>query len=133
MNNNELKAIKNLLIRIGEETVNEAKKIAPRAIGNLKKDIQLFKGNLDSLEVEVGNTLLADYAPFVHQGTGKQARGVSKAPHKKGVKARPYLEDALDNYKRDGGLDRALNAAGKTITKDFMQNIKKSFKNITIK
>lgn len=66
----ELEAIKNLLYRVGAEVVNEAKDIAPYAKGNLKRDIQVFTDDINKLEIDIGNTLLAPYALYVHEGTG---------------------------------------------------------------
>lgn len=130
---NDLKPMKKLLFRVAAEVSNEAKDLAPFKSGNLKKDIQVFDDDIDDGEIRVGNSKLAPYAPFVHQGTGKQARGRSRAPNKKGQKAQPYLEDALNSYVNDGSLDRALNDPGKDIASHFKDQLKDSLKNVTIK
>ena len=145
MNNSELQGVKKLLFRIGSEVVNEAKTIAPRVTGNLKKDIQVFNENINNLEVEIGNTLLAKYAPFVHEGTGLYGKHKKRITPKNkqalktpfgifksvaGQKAQPYLTNALTNYQRDGGLDRALKAAKNDINEEIFDNIKNSLKHI---
>lgn len=129
---NDIKAMQNLLFRIGAEVVNEAKDIAPYKTGNLKKDIQVFDDNIDNLELTIGNSKLAYYAPYVHQGTGKRARGKSKAPHKNGQKPQPYLEDSMQKYISSGSLDRALNDAGEEITDNFKKQLKKTLNNVSI-
>lgn len=128
----DMRAVKNLLFRVGSEVANDAKDIAPYRSGNLARDIQVFDENLDKGEIEVGNSKLAPYAPFVHQGTGRQARGKSKAPHKKGQKAQPYLENALKTYISGGGLDRALKDTGENIMNEFKDDLKKNLKNIKV-
>lgn len=127
---NDNKSLKNLLIRIGAEVVNESKDNAPYKSGNLKKDIQVFDDNIDNLEVKIGNSKLAPYAVFVHQGTGKQARGKSKAPHENGQKSQPFLEDAMKKYISNGSMDRALKDCGDAVIEDIKINLKKSLKNI---
>ena len=132
--NKDLKSIKNLLFRVGSEVANEAKDKAPYRSGNLKRDIQVFDKDIDNLEISVGNSKLASYAPFVHQGTGKRARGRSNGRIKKGgIKAQPYLEDGLKKYLSSGDMDRALKDCGEDIQEEFKTNLKKSLKNVSIK
>ena len=147
MNNKELEGIKKLLTRMGNEVVNEAKTVAPRRTGNLKRDIQVFKDSVDSLEVEIGNTLLAKYAIYVHEGTGLYGKHKKRITPKNkkalktpfgvfksvaGQKAQPYLSDALNNYQRDGGLDRTLRDAKADINEEILDNIKESLKHVLI-
>lgn len=130
---NDLKAAKNLLFRIASEVANEAKDIAPYLSGNLKKDIQVFTADIDNLEVSIGNSKLAPYAPYVHQGTGKRARGKTTGRIKKGgIKPQPYLEDGLKKYMSSGGLDRALDDTANEIKDEFIDGLKKSLKNVSI-
>lgn len=131
--NDEMKSIKKLLFKVGQEVTNEAKDIAPYKTGNLKRDIQVFDWNIDNLEIEVGNTKLASYAPYVHQGTGRQARGRSKAPNKKGQKSQPYLEDAIKKYVSSGYMDRALNNCGDEISEDIFKKFRMSLNNARVK
>lgn len=144
----ELEAIKNLLYRVGAEVVNEAKDIAPYAKGNLKRDIQVFTDDINKLEIDIGNTLLAPYALYVHEGTGlfgpkkkritpKKAKAL-KTPYGyrksiAGQKAQPYLSDGLENYINNGGLNRALDAAADDVGEEVFKDIKKSLKNVNIK
>ncbi len=150
---NDMKAVKNLLYRIGAEAVNEAKELAPVGKGdgesyrggNLKKDIQVFDDNIDNLEVSIGNSKLAPYAKFVHGGTkphkiqAKNKRalrtpfGARKSVNHPGTKAQPYLEDGLKKYMSSGGLDRALNDTAVEIRDEFIDGLKKSLKNATVK
>ncbi len=133
MDNDKLQAIEKLLFRVGAEVVNEAKEIAPYKTGDLKRDIQVFDEHINKGEVSIGNSLLAKYAPYVHYGTGRQAKGKSKAPKKKGQKAQPYLSDGLNNYIRSGGFDRAINDCGNEISEEIFKGLKDSLKNISIK
>jgi len=140
-------SIKKLLRRVGEETVSKARDVAPYVTGNLHDDIQLFTENLGSLEIEIGNSLIVKYAPWVHNGTGlygkyktkivpknkkalKTPFGIFKSTN--GQKAQPYLTDGLSNYIKSGGFDRALNDAGDDLSEEIFDGLKKSLKNITI-
>jgi len=129
---NELKSLKNLLYRVSKEITREAKNVAPYKTGNLERDIEVFDDNIGNLEISIGNTELAEYAPYVHQGTGTQARGKSKAPSKKGQKAQPYFEEGISNYLKSGNLDRALGVLGKDISDTFANDLKKTLKNIKV-
>lgn len=143
----DLQSIKNLLFRIGTEVANEAKQKAPFKTGNLKKDIQVFTDNIDNLEISIGNTNLTPYAIFVHQGTGTYGKNKRRITPKNkkalktpfglrksitGQKAQPYLTDALNDYINDGGLNRALDAAGNDISEEVFKDIKNSLDNIEI-
>jgi hypothetical protein len=148
MNNRDLQAIEKLLFRVGSEVANEAKDIAPYQKGNLKRDIQVFDEHIGKGEVSIGNSLLVEYAPFVHEGTGlygkhkrkiipknkkalKTPFGIFKST--KGQKAQPYLTDGLSNYIKSGALDRAIDACGDEMSEEIFDNLKKSLKNISIK
>jgi len=129
----DMKAAKNLLYRIGSEIANEGKDLAPYRTGNLKRDIQVFTDNIDDLEISIGNSKLAPYAPYVYQGTGTKARGKTTGRIKKGgIKPQPYLEDGLKKYMSSGGLNRALNDTAEEIKDDFVKGLKKSLKKIMI-
>ena len=131
---NDMKAAKNLLFRIASEVANEAKDIAPYLSGNLKKDSQVFTDDIDDLEVSIGNFKLAPYAPYVHQGTGKRARGKTTGRIKKGgMKPQPYLENGLKKYMSSGGLDRALDDTANEIKDDFVSDLKNKLQNMTVK
>jgi len=148
MNKDNLQAIEKLLFRVGSEVANEAKETAPYQTGNLKRDIQVFSEHLDKGEVSIGNSLLAEYAPFVHEGTGlygKHKRKITPKNKKalktpfgifkstKGQKAQPYLTDGLSNYIKSGGFDRAIDACGDEMSEEIFDNLKDSLKNIEIK
>ncbi len=133
--NDDFESIKNLLYQIGNEIANEAKIIAPYDTGNLKADIQVFDDEIEDGVISIGNTKLAFYAPYVHEGTGKRARNPKKTNgkiKKGGIKPQPYLEDASANYIRSGGLDRALDMAGDNISDEIVANLNKSLKDIKI-
>ena len=119
------------LKRAGDEVVDIAKDIAPYKTGNLKKDIQVFDDHIDQLEVSIGNSLLAQYAPFVHFGTKPHkitnAWGRGITVNHPGQKAQPYLDDALDRYLTSGGIERNLDDLGEHISEDLWKSIKKGF------
>jgi hypothetical protein len=127
------KQIHKTLFRIGSEIASEAKDLAPYRTGNLARDIQVFDDALKAGQIVVGNSKMVHYAPYVHQGTGRQARGKSKAPHKKGMKARPYLEEAMNDYLSSGAVDRALDDMGHSVVNEFGKQLKNSLENVTIK
>ena len=91
--------LKNFLFRIGSGIVLKAKYIAPIKTGNLKKDIQVFDDRIEGLEIEVGNTKLAPYAKFVHDGT---------APHV----IKPKKMKALANVKTGQMFGKKVNHPG---------------------
>ena len=129
------KHIEPFLFRVAGEIVNDAKDLAPYATGNLEKDIQVWDDNISNLEIEIGNSKLAPYAIFVHEGTkpheirpkNKQALktpfGVRKKVNHPGTKANPYLKKAVDNY----NFKPALDDLGNKICEDVFENIKKGF------
>ncbi|MCR8679240.1 MULTISPECIES: HK97 gp10 family phage protein [Campylobacter] len=130
---------KKFLFRVGTETANEAKTIAPYKTGNLKKDIKVI--SYSHKKVIVGNTKLAPYAKFVHFGTKPH---IIKAKNKKvlaakgkifgkkvnhpGTKASPYLKNALDSYIKGEGFTRAKSALVRDIKQGIITDIKKGFK-----
>lgn len=129
------KHIEAFLFRVGNEIVSDAKDIAPYKTGNLESDIQVWDDNISNLEIEIGNSKLAPYAPYVHYGTdpyvirpkNKQALKTPYGARKKvshpGIKANPYLQKAVDNY----NSTRALDDLGDKICEDVFENIKKGF------
>jgi|GEM_PF-735718 len=148
MAQNEFEAIKKLLYRVGSEIANEAKEIAPYDEGDLKRDIQIFDNTIDKGEISVGNSKLTPYARHVHEGTGiygKKRRKITPKKKKalktpfgvfksiKGQKAQPYLTDGVDNYIKNGGFDRALDACGDEICEEVFDGLKDSLTNIKIK
>lgn len=125
---------RNLLFRIGSEIVNEAKDNAPYRTGNLQRDIQVWSTSLDGLELELGNSKLAYYAPYVHEGTGKRARNKAKTNGKikrGGIKPQPYLTDAVEEYVNGSGLERALSDAADDIGEEILVDIENSLKNVS--
>jgi hypothetical protein len=126
--------IEAFLFRVGSEIVSDAKDIAPYKTGNLESDIQVWDDNISNLEIEIGNSKLAPYARYVHDGTkpheirpkNKKALKTPFGPRKKvnhpGTKANPYLQNAVDDY----NFNSALNELGDKISEDVFQNIKKS-------
>ena len=129
------KHIEAFLFRVASGIVNDAKDLAPYATGNLEKDIQVWDDNISNLEIEIGNSKLAPYAIFVHEGTkpheirpkNKQALktpfGARKKVNHPGTKANPYLKKAVDNY----NFKPALDDLGNKICEDVFENIKKGF------
>ena len=132
---NEIQAVKNMLFRIASEVESEARDKAPWRTGNLARDIQVFDSNINDLSISVGNSKLAPYAPYVHEGTGKRARNKSKTSgriKKGGIKPNPYIEDGLNKYIQDGNLDRALEECGEEIGESFLRSIKANVKNAIV-
>lgn len=132
---------KKFLFRVGSETANEAKKVAPYKTGNLKKDIGVISVNDKS--VTIGNTTLASYAKFVHYGTkphiikAKKAKALAnkksglvfgKKVNHPGTKANPYLKNAFENYIKSGGLARAKSALANEVRNRIVNDIKKAVK-----
>lgn len=109
--------IERFLYRVGSEVVNEAKEIAPRQTSNLARDIQVVRTAKN--EVVIGNTKLAEYALFVHNGTKphtikaknkkalKTPFGYKKSVKHPGTKANPYLLNALKSYTNSSQFARA--------------------------
>lgn len=127
--------IEAFLFRAGNEIAGDAKDIAPYVTGNLESDIQVWDDNISNLEIEIGNSKLAPYAVFVHDGTKaheirpKNAKalktpfGYRKKVNHPGIKANPYLQNAVDNYDSKPALDDL----GDKICEDVFENIKKGF------
>ena len=135
ISNADKKHIEAFLFKVGGEIVRDAKDIAPYATGNLQSDIQVWDDNISNLEVELGNSRLAPYAWYVHEGTDpyvirpKNAKALKTpyGPRKKvnhpGIKANPYLENAVDNYNSKPALDEL----GNKICENTFESIKKGF------
>jgi hypothetical protein len=135
ISNADKKHIEAFLFKVGGEIVRDAKDIAPYATGNLQSDIQVWDDNISNLEVELGNSRLAPYAWYVHEGTdpyvirpkNKKALKTPYGPRKKvnhpGIKANPYLENAVDNYNSKPALDEL----GNKICENTFESIKKGF------
>lgn len=127
------KALQDALFQIGVEVANEAKKVAPVQSSNLKNDIQVFSAKLPIGIVEVGNTLTAPYAKFVHFGTEpyiivpkrkkalKTPYGVYKKVKHPGIKANPYLYRGLESALRGDSIEKILEQNGleEAIIKDL--------------
>ena len=97
------KKIERILVKIGEEVKDRAKKLAPVVTGNLKNDIQVFDSKVSIGIIEIGNSKTASYAKFVHDGVkpyvvrrALKRGGVSEYKHP-GIKANPYLARAVDD------------------------------------
>lgn len=146
LDKDDFKSIEKLLFRVGSEVANEAKKIAPYKTGNLKRDIQIFDEHLNKGEVSIGNTLLAEYASFVHNGTGLYGKHKKRITPKRkkalktpfgtfksvaGQKAQPYLRDGLSNYIKSGGLDRAVDECGDDLNEEIAKNLFEGLSNFS--
>jgi hypothetical protein len=139
------KQIHKTLFRIGSEIASEAKDLAPYRTGNLARDIQVFDDALKAGQIVVGNSKMAHYAKFVHQGTKahkikpkrkkalKTPYGVFKEVNHPGIEANPYLTDAMENYLSSGAVDRALDDMGHSVVNEFGKQLKSSLGNVTIK
>lgn len=129
---------KEFLYQLGSLVAREAKRRAPYKSGNLRRDIQVFTRGLNQGFVEVGNTKLAHYAIFVHQGTGLYGARKTriKPKHKralktplgifksiKGQRAQPYLQDAakkvLKSKEAKSIIDAYTKSLSTELTKDF--------------
>ncbi len=126
------------LFRVASEVKRKAKLLAPYDTRNLRRDIQVFDDNINRGEVEIGNTLLAPYAPYVHEGTGiygKHKRRIAPK-HKKalktpyglkksvaGQKGQPYLLNAANEVLTPLNIDKMADSladdVGEEIAKDF--------------
>jgi len=114
------KALQDMLKRVGQEVANRAKEIAPVDTGNLQIDIHSFDYKLPLGIVEIGNTKIAPYAKFVHDGTkpydvlvtkrkGKTLKKPYRLKHP-GIKANPYLEKALKDVVSSGAIEQIADA-----------------------
>ena len=136
---------KKLLFRVASEVVSVAKDLAPYKTGNLARDIQVLE--VEETFATIGNTKLADYAKFVHEGTGIHGARKKRIKPKKGKalktpfgfrksvagqKAQPYLTNALSEYANRGGLKRALDDFGDEANEDIIESFKKSINNHNI-
>ncbi|WP_169976128.1 HK97 gp10 family phage protein [Campylobacter sp. RM16191] len=135
--------LKNFIFRVGSGIANRAKIIAPIDTGNLKKDIQVFDDNINNFEVEIGNTKLAPYAKFVHEGTKPHVIKVKKMKalaNKKtgqifgkkvnhpGIKANPYLLNAADDFLGSLEFEKAKDRLAKDVENEVLKDIKASLK-----
>lgn len=140
-------AVQELLLRIGHEIEAEAKEIAPKVEGDLARDIQVFIDNLDNLEISIGNSKLIEYAPFVHGGTGlygpkkkritprtKKALKTPFGPRKSiaGMKANPYMFNALDNFLSSGKLDIIYEEFSDRLGDDIFNAVRNTLKNLRV-
>lgn len=130
---------KKFLFRVGSEIANIAKEKAPYKTGNLKKDIKVI--SYSHKKAIVGNTKLAPYARFVHEGTKPH---IIKAKNKKvlaskgkifgkkvnhpGTKANPYLKNAANRYINSSGFTRAKSALANEVKNRLINDIKKAVK-----
>lgn len=110
-----------VLFVVANEVMAAAKGRSPYRTGNLRRDISVRRHG-DGFAV--GNSRLAEYALFVHQGTGVygpkrepirpvnakalKIPGVGFRKSAKGMKARPYLEWAVQDVARSGKVDRVV-------------------------
>ncbi len=132
--------------RVAAEIANEAQDIAPTITRNLRNDIKVFEEG--DLHFSVGNSQLAFYAIWVHNGTGlygplkkriyprtkkalafmyKGAKVVCQST--KGQRPQPYLKNAVTTYFNTGGLDGAVSALASEIGDSLAELVKKQLKN----
>ncbi len=127
------------LFRVASEVKKEAKQIAPYDTRNLRRDIQVFDENIHKGEVEIGNTLLAPYAPYVHEGTGiygKKKRRIKPKTKKAlktpygvyksvaGQKAQPYLHQAAQKVLNQSNMDKMAECLADELTDELLEGIK---------
>lgn len=137
--------LQRFLIRVGSGVRARAKQIAPLKTGNLKKDIQVFGDKIQRLQISIGNTKLAPYAKFVHEGTKphiikakkmkalankKSSQVFGKKVNHPGTKANPYLHKAFSEYMSGAGFAKAKERLAKNISDDITKDIKVVFKGI---
>lgn len=140
-------SLKALLLRVAHEIEAEAKEIAPKREGDLARDIQVFDESIGSLEVAIGNSLLIDYAPFVHGGTGlygpkrkritprtKKALKTPYGPRKSiaGQKPQPYLDDAVENFMASGKLDMIFDEYADSLGDEIFDAIRSQLKSLHV-
>lgn len=133
------KPFEKLLFKVATEVANRAKTIAPVDTSNLKKDIQVFDDNIHNLEVEIGNTTLAPYAPFVHEGTGIYGKRKKRIKPKKakaletpfgyfksvaGQEAQPYLEDAAKEVLTGANLNKMTASLAEDVGEEIVKALK---------
>ncbi|MCL2671970.1 MAG: HK97 gp10 family phage protein [Clostridiales bacterium] len=91
-------AMKYAVTEACDELVKRAQDKCPVDTGHLKSRIErnvVAEG--DKVTGRVGTVVV--YAPYVHEGTGKQARQGNGKPDRKGQKAQPFLEDAINELR----------------------------------
>ncbi|WP_304345576.1 HK97 gp10 family phage protein [Campylobacter showae] len=135
--------LKNFLFRIGSGIVLKAKYIAPIKTGNLKKDIQVFDDRIENLEIEIGNTKLAPYAKFVHDGTAphvikpkrmkalanvKTGQMFGKKVNHPGTKANPYLLNAAEDFFDSQDFAAAKRSLAQKIGEEVARDIRASLR-----
>lgn len=130
------KPTEKLLFRVASGIVSAAKRIAPRRTGNLIKDIQVIR--VDSKSALVGNTRIAPYAKFVHDGTKphtikpkkkkalKTPYGLFRNVKHPGTKANPYLVNAADDFFDGVKFDNAVRAFEKETAEKIELKVKKT-------
>lgn len=130
------KPTEKLLFRVASGIVSGAKRIAPRRTGNLIKDIQVIR--VDSKSALVGNTRIAPYAKFVHDGTKKHTikpkkkkalktpYGLFRSVKHPGTKANPYLVNAADDFFGSTKFDNAVRAFEKETGEKIELKFKKT-------
>ncbi len=119
------------LFRIASEAKRDAKAKAPYITRNLRHDIQVFDDNIEQNEVAIGNTLLAPYALYVHQGTGLYARERGKTSgriKKGGIKPNPYLENAVSEVLEPTSLNALADSLADDVGEDVVKGLKGEFK-----
>ena len=141
--------IHNFLYRAAAEIANNAQDTAPVITRNLRNDIKVHERGRH--EFAVGNSKLAAYALYVHEGTGiygpkkrkivpKNAKALRfKAGGRviyrrsvKGQKPNRYLKRAVDDYLNSGQFDDAAKTLTVGVSKEIIDNIKANLSNIVI-
>ena len=141
-------AAERFIYRVAAEIANTAIELAPTRTRNLRNDIKVYK--IAPLKFEIGNSLLAPYAPYVHFGTGiygpkkrkivpKKAKAL-KIPINgkvifrksvKGQKPNPYFKKAVDIYLKHG-FNQAAEEFKVELTDSIAHQLKNDLKNIKI-
>lgn len=138
-------ALNNFAYRIASKIANEAQDIAPVRTRNLRNDIKVYEEG--DMVMSVGNSNLASYAKYVHNGTGlygphkkrifpktKKALAFTYKGKKmvrksvKGQRAQPYLTDAAKTYIIAGGFDAAVTELADEIGTTLAGMVKKQLK-----
>ena len=143
---NQLNKVLNAFVyRVASEIANEAQERVPVVTRNLRNDIKVYEEG--DLRASVGNSKLASYAKYVHNGTGlygphktrivpkkKKALAFTYKGKKvvcksvKGQRAQPYLEEGAKDYLEGGGFDAAVADLGGDIGKTLAGMIEKQLK-----
>lgn len=134
--------VQKFMFRVADEIVNKAKKLAPADTANLKKDIQVFNDNIKNLELEVGNTMIAPYAKYVHEGTGIHGKHKRRIKPKKkkalktpfgvfksvaGQEAQPYLLDAAKDALTQNNLSKMADSMTEELGEEIVKDLKDNF------